>query len=165
LTVLFADLVGFTSRAERMDPEDVRELLSPYYARLRGDPRRQEHLPGDAARDRVREADPVEAKGKEERIPVWEALQPRASFGVDVPLEARTALVGCERELGVVRDALDRVREERSPQLVTLVGVPGIGKSQRSGRDRLPCHSPATHRRAPEHCSEGQQPRHDRHRT
>ena len=35
ITVLFADLVGFTSRAERLDPEDVRALLSPYYARLR----------------------------------------------------------------------------------------------------------------------------------
>src|SRR5437899_7234021 len=35
VTVLFADLVGFTSRAERLDPEDVRALLSPYYARLR----------------------------------------------------------------------------------------------------------------------------------
>ena len=35
MTVLFADLVGFTSRAEQLDPEDVRALLSPYYARLR----------------------------------------------------------------------------------------------------------------------------------
>jgi class 3 adenylate cyclase len=35
VTVLFADLVGFTSRSERLDPEDVRALLSPYYARLR----------------------------------------------------------------------------------------------------------------------------------
>jgi len=43
---------------------------------------------------------------------------------------ARTALVGRERELGVLRDALARVRAERSPQLVTLVGVPGIGKSR-----------------------------------
>jgi class 3 adenylate cyclase len=37
VTVLFADLVGFTSRAEQMDPEDVRALLSPYYARLRAE--------------------------------------------------------------------------------------------------------------------------------
>ena len=29
VTVLFADLVGFTSRAEQMDPEDVRALLAP----------------------------------------------------------------------------------------------------------------------------------------
>ena len=35
VTVLFADLVGFTTRAESMDPEDVRRLLAPYHARLR----------------------------------------------------------------------------------------------------------------------------------
>src|SRR5919197_2550945 len=35
VTVLFADLVGFTSRAEQMDPEDVRGLLAPYHAHLR----------------------------------------------------------------------------------------------------------------------------------
>src|SRR5213082_2344266 len=37
VTVLFADLVGFTSRAERLDPEDVRALLSPYWEHLRID--------------------------------------------------------------------------------------------------------------------------------
>src|SRR6202162_4480535 len=35
VTVLFADLVGFTARAEAMDPEDVRAVLAPYHARLR----------------------------------------------------------------------------------------------------------------------------------
>src|SRR5882724_6610487 len=35
VSVLFADLVGFTSKAEQLDPEDVRATLSPYYARLR----------------------------------------------------------------------------------------------------------------------------------
>ena len=35
VTILFADLVGFTSRAERLDPEEVRSLLRPYHARLR----------------------------------------------------------------------------------------------------------------------------------
>src|SRR3982751_1245960 len=37
VTVLFADLVGFTARAERLDPEDVRALLAPYHARLRAE--------------------------------------------------------------------------------------------------------------------------------
>src|SRR5438132_2769952 len=37
VTVLFADLVGFTQRAETMDPEDVRALLQPYWQRLRGE--------------------------------------------------------------------------------------------------------------------------------
>src|SRR5205085_1495296 len=35
VTVLFADLVGFTSRAEKLDPEDVRAILIPYYSSLR----------------------------------------------------------------------------------------------------------------------------------
>ena len=36
VTVLFADLVGFTSRAEQMDPEDVRALLSPFLRTVAG---------------------------------------------------------------------------------------------------------------------------------
>src|SRR5919198_3723659 len=35
VTVLFCDLVGFTSRAEAMDPEDVAAMLAPYQTRLR----------------------------------------------------------------------------------------------------------------------------------
>src|SRR4030081_3242398 len=34
VTVLFADLVGFTSRAEQLDPEDVEAILQPYHERL-----------------------------------------------------------------------------------------------------------------------------------
>src|SRR5918994_4087026 len=37
VTVLFCDLVGFTSRAETMDPEDVRALLEPYHAHVRSE--------------------------------------------------------------------------------------------------------------------------------
>jgi class 3 adenylate cyclase len=37
VTVLFVDLVGFTARAERLDPEDVRAILSPYYERVRSE--------------------------------------------------------------------------------------------------------------------------------
>ena len=33
--MLFCDLVGSTARAERLDPEDVRALLSRYHARVR----------------------------------------------------------------------------------------------------------------------------------
>jgi class 3 adenylate cyclase/tetratricopeptide (TPR) repeat protein len=35
VTVIFVDLVGFTARAERLDPEDVRALLTPYHERVR----------------------------------------------------------------------------------------------------------------------------------
>ena len=37
VTCLFCDLVGFTARAEQMDPEDVRRLLQPYHARVRAE--------------------------------------------------------------------------------------------------------------------------------
>jgi hypothetical protein len=72
----------------------------------------------------------VEAKGKSEPVPVWQAVQVRARPGVDVAHEARSDLVGREEELGVLRDALRRARNTTASQLVTLVGVPGIGKSR-----------------------------------
>ena len=75
-------------------------------------------------------AEPVEAKGKADPIAVWTATAAHSRFGVDAAHEARSELVGRERELGVVRDAFERARHERTPQLLTLVGVPGIGKSR-----------------------------------
>jgi class 3 adenylate cyclase len=35
VTIIFVDLVGFTARAERLDPEEVRALLTPYHDRVR----------------------------------------------------------------------------------------------------------------------------------
>src|SRR5256714_2395590 len=37
VTCLFADLVGFTARAESLDPEDVEAILRPYHERLRAE--------------------------------------------------------------------------------------------------------------------------------
>jgi class 3 adenylate cyclase/tetratricopeptide (TPR) repeat protein len=37
VTVFFADIVGSTARAEQLDPEDVRAMLAPYYARARSE--------------------------------------------------------------------------------------------------------------------------------
>ena len=76
------------------------------------------------------ESEPVTAKGKQEPVPAWEVIDARSSYGVDVGQVQRAPLIGREREVGVLVGALERVRAERSPQLVTLVGVPGIGKSR-----------------------------------
>jgi class 3 adenylate cyclase/tetratricopeptide (TPR) repeat protein len=226
VSILFADLVGFTSRAESLDPEDVEAILRPYHDRLRSELERRggtvEKFIGDAVmavfgapvaheddperavraalaiRDWIREegelevrvavntgealvslepspggerglvagdvvntasrlqtAAPVngvivgettynatsrvieyrdlpsvEAKGKAEPIAVWEAIQARSRYGSDVTYQARTALIGRERELDLLVDALARVRQQSAPQLLTLVGVPGIGKSR-----------------------------------
>jgi len=215
VTVLFCDLVGFTSQAESMDPEDVAAMLRGYHEQVRSELERHggtvEKFIGDAAMAlfgaptaheddperavraalAVREnleltvrvgittgealitlggepmaagdvvntasrlqsaaptngilvdettyratraaveydqAEPVDAKGKAEPVPVWLALQTRALVGVD--LRPQSALVGRGRERDMLVGALERVRGESSPQLVTIVGVPGIGKSR-----------------------------------
>jgi class 3 adenylate cyclase len=85
-----------------------------------------------ATRDAIeyRAVAPVEARGESEPIPAWEALEAHSAPGVSVRHEPGAPLVGRQRELDLLVSALARVREERSPQLVTLVGVPGIGKSR-----------------------------------
>src|SRR6266508_2271369 len=226
VTVLFADLVGFTARAEALDPEEVRALQTPYWERIRSELERfggtVEKFIGDAVmalfgaptaheddperavraalaiRDWAREegelevrigittgealvslgarpeagegmasgdvvntasrlqdaapengilvdattqratqqtiefgeAEPVEAKGKSEPVAVFEPIEARSRYGVDVAEDVQTPLVGREKELDLLVDTLARVRSEREPQLLTLVGVPGIGKSR-----------------------------------
>ncbi len=77
-----------------------------------------------------REHEPVLAKGKSEPVPVWEVVQARARFGSDLDEKPLHAIVGRTRELGILREALARCQSEQTAQLVTLVGVPGIGKSR-----------------------------------
>jgi len=226
VTAVFCDLVGSTARAEQLDPEDVRSLLSNYHARVRehlerfggtmekfigdavvalygapiaheDDPERavraalavrewaadesdlhvrigvntgealvslgarpgegegmasgdvintaarlQSGAPVDGilvgeqtfrATERTiayRAAEPVVAKGKAEPVAAWEALEARSRFGVDVARRSAAPLVGRDREVELLVAALERAVSERTPQLVTLVGVPGIGKSR-----------------------------------
>jgi tetratricopeptide (TPR) repeat protein len=89
--------------------------------------------PTHRATERVfeyRPADDVVAKGKAEPVRAWVALAPRSRFGVDLGGRGRAPLVGRDREAALLSSALERVLAEREPQLVTLVGVPGIGKSR-----------------------------------
>src|SRR5947207_4732249 len=37
ITAIFVDLVGSTARSENLDPEDVKSLVAPYHARVRGE--------------------------------------------------------------------------------------------------------------------------------
>src|SRR5437764_144596 len=102
VTVLFADLVGFTHRSEQLDPEDVAAILRPYHERLRSELERfggtVEKFIGDAV---------------------------MALFGAPVAHEDDP-----ERAVRAALAIRDWAREESSAQLVTIVGVPGIGKSR-----------------------------------
>jgi len=230
ISVLFVDLVGFTARAERLDPEDVRAILTPYHETVRreiesfggvvekfvgdavmsvfgaptayGDDAERAVRAALAVRDSVRElnngdarldlqirlavntgealvslgarpsmgesmvagdvvntasrlqaAAPVngiivgketyastrdaikyeptpaiEAKGKAAVVPAWiasSALVPAGERTV-----SRAPLVGRGRELGVLQGIWERVADERTPTLVTIVGEPGVGKTR-----------------------------------
>ncbi len=52
ITAIFVDLVGSTARSESLDPEDVKALVAPYHARVRGELERHggtfEKFSGDA---------------------------------------------------------------------------------------------------------------------
>ena len=228
VTVVFADLVGFTARSESLDPEDVEAILRPYHERLRTELKQRggtvEKFVGDAvmavfgapvvheddperavraalaichavvedgtldvrvavntgealvnvdARPELGEAmvagdvvntasrlqgaapingilvgdatyratrhvidyrdrDAVEVKGKAAPVPVWEVAEARARIGADVG-EPQTPLVGRERERALLLSTFERARNESSTQLVTIAGVPGIGKSRLVG--------------------------------
>ena len=85
-----------------------------------------------ATRDAIEyEAAPsVAAKGKSVNVETWVAVAPRSRVALEASHHAKTDLVGREPELALLRGALERTMSERTPQLVTLVGVPGIGKSR-----------------------------------
>jgi len=75
---------------------------------------------------------PVDAKGKTDPVEVWEAVEARGRVG-GLADEPSAPLVGRDHERALLLGAFARVRVDRSPQLVTLVCVPGIGKSRLVG--------------------------------
>ena len=72
----------------------------------------------------------VTVKGKSEPLKLWRAVAPLARFGSEGIRSSSTAMVGRERERALLAGTLERVEVERTPQLVTVIGVPGIGKSR-----------------------------------
>jgi class 3 adenylate cyclase len=230
VTVVFVDLVGFTARAELLDPEDVQAILTPYHSRVRreleacggtvekfigdaivavfgapvahGDDPERAVRAALAARDAVAEMNegdaeldlqvriavntgeavvtltpdpatgegmvtgdvvntasrlqgeapvnrvlvgeetyrttrsqidfeavpPVVVKGKREPLQPWLAVGPATQPGERRTGDAR--LVGRDAELDTLRGAWSRVVAERRPQLVTIFGPAGIGKTR-----------------------------------
>lgn len=72
----------------------------------------------------------IEAKGKDNPVEAWVAvkLAPRPTRRGVEGLSA--SLVGRDAELGVLTALAARVERERAPQLVTLFGQAGVGKSR-----------------------------------
>jgi class 3 adenylate cyclase/tetratricopeptide (TPR) repeat protein len=72
----------------------------------------------------------VQVKGKTEPLNVWQALAARARFGADVIRTNATPLVGREFERPQLIATFERAATQRSCQLVTVVGEPGVGKTR-----------------------------------
>ena len=77
---------------------------------------------------RYEQSESVVAKGKPDAIPVWVAVELGATPGDGE--EAMIPLIGRVYEFGTLVNAFARTRDDESAQLVSLVGVPGIGKSR-----------------------------------
>jgi class 3 adenylate cyclase len=74
--------------------------------------------------------EPVRVKGKAEPLALFRPLQPRARFGADVTRTHAAPLVGRELEKPLLVGTFERSAQQRSCQLVTIVGEPGVGKSR-----------------------------------
>ncbi|MEP7334163.1 MAG: AAA family ATPase [Actinomycetota bacterium] len=72
----------------------------------------------------------LQARGKVEPVPVYEALRATADLRASHEGSPLAPLVGRREELSLILDTLSRARRDRTVQLVTLIGVPGIGKSR-----------------------------------
>ena len=72
--------------------------------------------------------EPIQAKGKREPLVAWLALE-----ALTAPAERAVSaapMVGRDRELEVLRRTWEGVTTERRPDLVTVIGPPGIGKTR-----------------------------------
>ncbi|HZD02005.1 MAG TPA: BTAD domain-containing putative transcriptional regulator [Actinomycetes bacterium] len=68
--------------------------------------------------------------GRAKPVSVWSALEPRNRTGLEALTAWPVPLVARSREFGELLGAFERARVTGSPQLVTLIGPPGIGKTR-----------------------------------
>ena len=72
----------------------------------------------------------VAATGGAEPVAVWHALAAKGRLGSDVLRAPATPMVGRELDLALLKGMFDKAAGERTAQLVTVVGEPGVGKSR-----------------------------------
>ena len=77
----------------------------------------------------VEPVEPLELKGKAERVPAWRLLGVRDVTSA-VPRHMGSPMVGRERQLAQLRQAYEATIEDGGCQLFTLLGSAGVGKSR-----------------------------------
>ena len=76
------------------------------------------------------ELEPATLKGKSEPVRVFWAKSSRARFGTDLTRTHDTPFIGREIDLALLKGIFDKTIAANAPQLVTVVGEPGLGKSR-----------------------------------
>ena len=79
------------------------------------------------------ELESVSVKGKSDPLRLFRPFAPLARFGTDVTRTHTTPLVGRELEKPLLIGTFERSAQQRSCQVVTIVGEPGVGKSRLCG--------------------------------
>src|ERR671925_319808 len=133
VSVLFADLVGFTSRAETLDPEDVDAILRPYHERLRAELERRggtvEKFIGDAVMavfgaPVAHEDDPERAVRAALAIRDW--IREEEELEVRIAVNTGEALVSLEPGAGAERGLVAGDVVNTASRLQTAAPVNGI---------------------------------------
>src|SRR5260221_116444 len=114
VTVLFADVVDSTPLGESLDAEQVRALMSRYFAE---------------------EIEPLVLKGKKEPVAAWRVTDVHAEV-LGRLRRFETTIVGRDDELALLRQAYVRALATRGCHLFTVLGPAGVGKT-RLGREFL----------------------------
>src|SRR3954470_5542623 len=133
VTVIFVDLVGFTSRAETLDPEDVRAILAPYHDRVRDEIESfggvVEKFIGDAV---VGVFGAPTAYGDDPERAVRAALSVRAALGTQVRIAVNTGealvTVGARPERGEAMVAGDVINTAARLQSAAPAGGVLVGR-------------------------------------
>ena len=76
------------------------------------------------------ELEPATLKGKSEPVRIFHAKSPLSRFGSDLTRTHDTPFIGREIDLSILKGIFDKTVAADSPQLVTVVGEPGLGKSR-----------------------------------
>jgi class 3 adenylate cyclase len=117
VTIIFVDLVGFTARAETLDPEDVRALLTPYHELVR----REIESFGGVVEKFIGDA-------------VMGVFGAPLAYGDDAERAVRAALVVRENVARLAESALQiRIAVNTGDAVVTLHARPALGESMVAG--------------------------------
>jgi class 3 adenylate cyclase/tetratricopeptide (TPR) repeat protein len=72
---------------------------------------------------------PFAVKGKADPLTAWRVTVVDATAGA-VARHMDSPMVGRDRQLRILNEVAERSRDERTPQLVTILGMAGVGKSR-----------------------------------